>query len=270
MTLTRDEMSHSLYPSPKSVAAQPVTEGGEELCDALPRLSLSESPQEKRVRPSCGASGDHSATSSVSFSEFITLLPQTIKNSHSAQREPTIVDIFNEEATKNNDDDISSLFHRLDLRKEDWEPYAFFEPSKLYTRNLVATDDETFTLLLMCWNAGKSSPVHNHPCDGCWMHVCEGRVSEKRYVQQEGCDFLECVSDELYTENQLAYITDSMGLHKVANPSNDERAVTLHLYSPPFKSCKIWLDPNKASKSSNSCMSFHSINGCVVRNASTK
>ena len=57
-----------------------------------------------------------------------------------------------------------------------------------------------------------------------------------------------------------------MGFHKVGNLSSDQRAVTLHLYSPPFKTCKIWLDPNKASKASNCCMTFHSIDGNVVSN----
>jgi hypothetical protein len=28
---------------------------------------------------------------------------------------------------------------------------------------LIATDDETFTLLLLCWNPSKESPIHDHP-----------------------------------------------------------------------------------------------------------
>lgn len=30
-----------------------------------------------------------------------------------------------------------------------------------------------------------------------------------------------------------------MGLHKVANPSEDEPAVSLHLYAPPYQQCTI-------------------------------
>ena len=198
-----------LYPSPKSVAVQPTSGEAEELCDILPHLSLSDTPQKKEGPPS-GESGRHIAT--LSLGEFIALLPQTIKNSHSAHN---IVDILKGETTDANDD-ISSLFHRLDLRKEDWEPYAFFDPSKLYTRNLVATDDETYTLILMCWNAGKSSPVHDHPCDGCWMQVCEGSVCETRYVKQDKSDALECVSEELYTGESNS---DDMHLHSITYES---------------------------------------------------
>lgn len=196
-------MSRPLYPSPKSVAVQPVSGETEELCDVLPHLSLSGTPQKMKYPP-CGESIKR--TASLSLGEFITLLPRTIKNSHSVHK---FVDIFNGKGTDDNDD-ISSLFRRLDLRKEDWEPYAFFDPSKLYTRNLVSTDDETYTLILMCWNAGKSSPVHDHPCDGCWMQVCEGSVCETRYVKQDESDALQCVSEELYTGE---YNADDMKLY---------------------------------------------------------
>lgn len=185
-------MSRSLYPSPRSVAVRlPGSGETEELCNVLPHLSLSGTPQKTKNSP-CSESVKH--TASLSLGEFIALLPQTIKNSHSVHK---IVDKCNGKGTDDNDD-ISSLFRRLDLCKEDWEPYAFFDPSKLYTRNLVATDDESYTLILMCWNAGKSSPVHDHPCDGCWMQVCEGTVCETRYVKQDENDALRCVSEELF------------------------------------------------------------------------
>ena len=32
---------------------------------------------------------------------------------------------------------------------------------------------------------------------------------------------------------------DDMGLHKIGNPGA-VCAVTLHLYTPPFQSCKVW------------------------------
>ena len=33
------------------------------------------------------------------------------------------------------------------------------------------------------------------------------------------------------------YVTDSIGLHRMENPSHSEKAVSLHLYSPPFDEC---------------------------------
>lgn len=59
-------------------------------------------------------------------------------------------------------DPVNQLFGRLDLHDEELKKYAMFDSMKNYTRNLIATDDETFTLLLLCWNADKESPIHDH------------------------------------------------------------------------------------------------------------
>jgi len=130
--------------------------------------------------------------------------------------------------------------------------------TKKYTRNLIATDHTTFTLVLMCWNPGKESPIHDHPCDGCWMRVCEGSVEEYRYNKDESTDTLICSSHFVYKTGQLAYITDSMGYHKVGNSNSLKAATTMHLYMPPIQKCKVWPDPTKASSPSTSRLCFHS------------
>jgi len=35
------------------------------------------------------------------------------------------------------------------------------------------------------------------------------------------------------------HMRDELGLHRVENPSHSSKAVSLHLYSPPFKSCQV-------------------------------
>ncbi len=35
-------------------------------------------------------------------------------------------------------------------------------------------------------------------------------------------------------------ISDSLGLHRVENPSHADKSVSLHLYSPPFDSCNMF------------------------------
>lgn len=66
------------------------------------------------------------------------------------------------------------------------------------------------------------------------MVVGWGDVRKCRYNKE-----LRCISDESFHEGQLGYITDSMGYHKVGNPTN-EPSVTLHLYAPPFQQCRVW------------------------------
>ena len=123
---------------------------------------------------------------------------------------------------------------RSELPTEAWQKYALFDEDKPYTRNLISTDNETYTLLLLCWNPEKESPIHDHPCDGCWLQVLQGDIREVRYDKQ-----LNCVSDLNYNDGALSYITDNVGYHKVGNTTQNP-AVTLHLYAPPFESCQCW------------------------------
>lgn len=40
--------------------------------------------------------------------------------------------------------------------------------------------------------------------------------------------------------NDVCYINDTIGLHRMENPSTTEPAVSLHLYSPPYSSCNAF------------------------------
>ena len=40
-------------------------------------------------------------------------------------------------------------------------------------------------------------------------------------------------------KDTTTYMSDELGLHRVYNTSHSNSAVSLHLYSPPFKSCQV-------------------------------
>merc|ERR1712157_284537 len=147
--------------------------------------------------------------------------------------------------TENIKENVGGIFSKLSLNEQEWERFAFFDHYKKYTRNLIATDNKTYTLVLMCWNAKEESHIHDHPSDGCWFRVCKGSVREVRYQLDEDSDCFSPYFDETFKAGQIAYMEDSLGFHKVGNPNEIEDAVTLHLYCPPFQKCKIWLDQNE-------------------------
>jgi len=157
---------------------------------------------------------------------------------------------------------LFSFSRRVRLDPREWEKYAHFDPDRHYTRNLIASDNDTYTLSLLCWNPNQESPIHDHPCDGCWMRVLQGEVFESRYKQAAGSDdCLECVQEAIFEEGGIAFIKDSLGFHKVGNPGI-KPAVTIHLYSPPFQSCRLWLDENR--KPCQSCICHYSEYGQLV------
>jgi len=40
-------------------------------------------------------------------------------------------------------------------------------------------------------------------------------------------------------KNDITYMSDQLGLHRVQNINHSDTAVSLHLYSPPFGSCQV-------------------------------
>lgn len=76
------------------------------------------------------------------------------------------------------------------------------------------------------------------------MKVLAGTLQETIYnVPNQDSDIhgpLEIKSDTRHTMNDVAYISDDIGLHRVHNPSSDQVAVSLH--------CKCWMNHRNANR----------------------
>ncbi len=134
---------------------------------------------------------------------------------------------------------LTQILQRVDLTTTETNKYTFFDYEKPYTRNLVATDGINYTLLILCWNSGIESKIHNHPCDGCFIKTLRGCIKETLYSTCEKTNNICQKSSKFYCEGQVSYMNDDLGLHKISNANKDVPAVTLHLYTPPFGSCKV-------------------------------
>ncbi|XP_075988554.1 cysteine dioxygenase type 1 [Anticarsia gemmatalis] len=74
--------------------------------------------------------------------------------------------------------------------------------------------------------------------DSCQNECC----GEECHSEDEGYDIKDMkVRGRSRMElNDVCYINDALGLHRVENPSHVDGAVSLHLYCPPFDSCRIF------------------------------
>ena len=96
---------------------------------------------------------------------------------------------------------------------------------------------ENFSIIILVWNPMKESPIHDHPCNGCWVRVLENEVNE--VVYQHSVDgSLEVTSDNIYSEGGVTWMHDIKGYHKISN-NGSEIAVTMHIYSPPYKTGNV-------------------------------
>lgn len=127
-------------------------------------------------------------------------------------------------------------------KEDEWKNYAFADPSRNYTRNLVDKGNGKSNLLILVWNPGQGSPIHDHADAHCVMKILKGKLTETLYdMPVTAGDGEEAgrrtpprvVKQTAYGLNEVTYISDDIGLHKISNPSETEIAVSLHLYTPP-------------------------------------
>ncbi|KAJ5133005.1 Cysteine dioxygenase [Penicillium atrosanguineum] len=132
---------------------------------------------------------------------------------------------------------LISLLKKYTSDPTDWISFFHNDTSKNYTRNAIENINHKANILLLVWNPGKGSPIHDHADAHCIMKVLAGQLHETVYHAPENkpgeTKPLAVKSATTLGMNEVTYIADDIGLHRVHNPSSNQLAVSLHLYTPP-------------------------------------
>ncbi|KAM0254982.1 hypothetical protein ACHAQJ_006210 [Trichoderma viride] len=156
---------------------------------------------------------------------------------------------------------LMGLMREYDSSDIQWSKYAFGDASRGYTRNLVDEGNGKSNLLVLVWSPGKGSPIHDHGNAHCVMKILHGNLTETRYAFPENNDpegQMTVISEKTYRENQVTYMADELGLHRVSNCGSDF-AVSLHLYTPPNvarEGCHIFDEKTGRRSHVPGCMYF--------------
>ena len=128
-----------------------------------------------------------------------------------------------------------TIMKSMCLHQDEFLPYENWKKEG-YTRNCIARNSR-FELVLLCWNAGDATPIHDHDGQKCWVYQIKGSISEKRY-EYANEQLIERLRTTL-NPGKLTYMDDTMGFHSLVNES-EERATTLHVYMNPIDSCEYF------------------------------
>ena len=155
---------------------------------------------------------DHATSANtISFSELIEKL-------QSQQEQPTLAE-------------IRSWLENVDISTDSLSPYLGFKDGN-YCRHLVYRSD-ILEMLVVCWQAGQKTPIHDHNGSHGAVRVHEGILWETifHYDDQRGLCYRtarECLSGEVTG-------ADIPDIHQLGNPDVSERnLITIHIYSPPL------------------------------------
>ncbi|KAF2712871.1 cysteine dioxygenase type I [Pleomassaria siparia CBS 279.74] len=135
--------------------------------------------------------------------------------------------------------ELQTLMEAYESNEEEWTKYDWPDAKTCYTRNLVDKGNGKSNLLILVWSPGQASAIHDHANAHCIMKILRGNLVETRFARPtldlnsgKECP-LKPTTECTYLENQVTYMSDQLGLHKISNPDPDMFAVSLHLYTPP-------------------------------------
>ncbi|KAJ4362020.1 hypothetical protein N0V83_010961 [Neocucurbitaria cava] len=109
--------------------------------------------------------------------------------------------------------ELQQLMEEYNSDESEWAKYYFPSSTIPYTRNLVDKGNGKSNLVL------KGSLVETRFA---WptQHL---NNSEDRPLQ--------VISEKTYEENQVTYMSDKLGLHRIKNPNPNDYAISLHCWS---------------------------------------
>ena len=154
------------------------------------------------------------------------------------QKKITRLDDFISALNSNEQSKYDSIIRSTDLPNSVFKDFISWSKT-CYTRNCIV-ENEKFELILLCWEGGQITPIHNHGGEECWVKIIEGEFRETIYNQnQNQVGELKMGKSVVSKTNDVSYMIDFMGFHNLENLSA-KRSMTLHLYAKPIRSCKIY------------------------------
>jgi predicted metal-dependent enzyme (double-stranded beta helix superfamily) len=118
----------------------------------------------------------------------------------------------------------------LDLSDPELQKHMIFTQSE-YTRNLLKRgENNSYDLILICWDTDSESPIHSHLGSECFVRVLSGHLLEKIY--KVNSVVLHQQSESILCPGDTTFINDNIGVHRM---SCVNKAISLHLYVPSIE-----------------------------------
>lgn len=109
--------------------------------------------------------------------------------------------------------------------------------AKHYTRTCIARD-RYFELLLIGFEPGQQTSIHDYNGHEAWVHPLKGELTEERFAP--GTDGrLQVVSSVQLGPTSYSYLGDPLSIHRFIN-SGSSRCLSLNLYCGPIRKWKVY------------------------------
>lgn len=131
---------------------------------------------------------------------------------------------------------FASILSRYSIPSHDLEPY-FRWNSRHYTRTCIHRNED-LELLVICYEPGQSTSIHDYNSQTAWIHPILGEVVEERYTARSGGELRSVQQLHLNLGTDVSR-TNGSSIHRFTN-YGAERAATLNLYAKPVSKWRIY------------------------------
>jgi cysteine dioxygenase len=126
-------------------------------------------------------------------------------------------------------DVLAEWLARTEVTLEIVRPFLRFSPDH-YVRNLMYAGS-AYQALVLCWQSGQRSPIHDHTGSSCGVKIIRGVATETAFSRAANGMVYAIGSRQLAAGQTCA--TQDADVHQMSNlQASDEELITLHIYSP--------------------------------------
>jgi cysteine dioxygenase len=132
---------------------------------------------------------------------------------------------------------MQEILDRLVITAEELQPHALFSERR-YARNLVYKDRH-FEIMIMCWNAGQRSSIHDHAGSLGGIKILRGEITECQFGRAANGMIKSLSSAEYATEDTR--VEETSLIHQISNLQADNaKTVSVHIYLPPLVRMNVY------------------------------
>lgn len=145
--------------------------------------------------------------------------------------------LLDQSATAIDADAMRDILARLTISLEDIQPHTQFSERR-YARNLVKKTPE-YEIMIMCWNSGQRSSIHDHAGSLGGLKVLSGMLTESMFERAPN----GMIKSQHSTDHgEGAMRVEEAGLiHQISNLQvASQQAISVHIYVPPLTRMNVY------------------------------
>jgi cysteine dioxygenase len=132
---------------------------------------------------------------------------------------------------------MQDMLERLVIPTEEIQGHTAFSDKK-YARNLVCKTDR-FEIMVMCWNAGQRSSIHDHAGSLGGLKILHGELTESLFEKATN-GMIKSLTSADYTVGDTR-VEETALIHQISNLQGEGgKAISVHIYMPPLVRMNVY------------------------------